>query len=689
MSTERRLHSRDHRLAAARARLRSIKATGDLALAVVPEALAETRGLRELLDDDGEDAEAAYRLGWLTLFRELALPPDDHRRNSVLGTLVEMFVPCLLSGVGDLPPHLLPHIGDAAEPAVIALLERTLVSSAPALLDTVVHQYTYVLKATPADHPGLPQRLSNLGTALHVRYERRSSGPDLDAAIDAHRAAVEATRADDLDLVIRLNGLAGALHTRFEQHADLADLDAAIAAMNRAVEVLPAGHSHLAMVLSNLGRALRTRFERTADVEDLDAAIAVGRQALEVTATDDPRRGHRLQNLSGTLMSRYLRDQGAADLEAAVAALREAVGATPQGHPDRWVMLSSLGYALIIRAVRTEDTADLDAAVLAQQAAAEAAPAGHSGRWLVLSNLGVALRSRCLSSPTAGGEAAGSWGTVISTFRAAVETIPPGHTQRAKCLANLAGALRDRSARANGPVADLDEAVAVAGEAVASTPSHHLELGHRLGELGRILWTRSERTGGQADREEAVRAYTRAAATESTAPFLRVSAAGAGARLLAGVGDMRSADLLGTAVELLPSVAPRRLERRDQQYTIGGFAGLAADAAALTLARQGGEEGALRALQLLETGRGVLLSQALETRSDLTELREKAPGLAARFVTLREELDRSPLDSSLAPGIGDAGLGGEPSQEQRETTVRDFAAVLGEIRSLGGGLASF
>ena len=96
-------------------------------------------------------------------------------------------------------------------------------------------------------------------------------------------------------------------------------------------------------------------------------------------------------------------------------------------------------------------------------------------------------------------------------------------------------------------------------------------------------------------------------------------------------------------MRLLPEVAPRQLERSDQQYAIGEFAGLAGDAAALALADPTGAtsgERAARALRLLEAGRAVLLSQALDTRSDLTDLRHQHPGLAARFIELRDLLDQ-------------------------------------------------
>ena len=100
----------------------------------------------------------------------------------------------------------------------------------------------------------------------------------------------------------------------------------------------------------------------------------------------------------------------------------------------------------------------------------------------------------------------------------------------------------------------------------------------------------------------------------------RISAGRAAARLVAETDPGRAASLLEAAVLLLPEVAPRFLERGDQQYAIGRFAGLAAEAAAAALSDPAVPEPQrpARALRLLEAARGVLLSQALSTRGDLS-----------------------------------------------------------------------
>jgi hypothetical protein len=164
------------------------------------------------------------------------------------------------------------------------------------------------------------------------------------------------------------------------------------------------------------------------------------------------------------------------------------------------------------------------------------------------------------------------------------------------------------------------------------------------------------------------------------------------ARLLARseAGRARATDLLEAAVHLLPEVAPRQLSRSDQQYALGGFAGLTGDAAALILAdtRRTEQERATQALQLLEAGRAILLSQSLDTRSDLTDLSERHPEMAARFVELRNRLDQ-PAEvadgATLLIGVADRPPGAtDRLTRDRHLLAREFADTLAKIRNLAG-----
>jgi hypothetical protein len=134
-----------------------------------------------------------------------------------------------------------------------------------------------------------------------------------------------------------------------------------------------------------------------------------------------------------------------------------------------------------------------------------------------------------------------------------------------------------------------------------------------------------------------VAAY-QAAATESAAPVRdRLMAAVAWGNLAAETGAHElAADGFVTAVQLLPQLAGRRVGRGDAQHWLTQYSGLAADAAACALTT--GDK--VRAVTVLELGRGVLAAQALDGRGDLTELRSRAPELAERFTALSTELER-------------------------------------------------
>ena len=270
----------------------------------------------------------------------------------------------------------------------------------------------------------------------------------------------------------------------------------------------------------------------------------------------------------------------------------------------------------------------------------------------------------------------------VSAGRAAADLIPAGHPDRAGCLSNLASALGDRFEDRDAPQ-DLDGAADAAQAAADATPDDHPERVGFLVNLGGALGARSQRGSDPADADRALAAFTEAVAIASAAPATRILAARKGAALAAATDPGRASDLLEAAVTLLPQLTPRYLDRSDQQYAISWLAGLASDAAALALAdtRDGraGPQAAARALRLLEAGRALLLGQALDTRTELTDLRHQDHGLAQRFTELREQLNQ--------PG-GSAPESGGPlasvQAEERRRLVGQLEATLADIRAIDG-----
>ncbi|MFJ5776953.1 CHAT domain-containing protein [Streptomyces sp. NPDC093094] len=578
-------------------------------------------------------------------------------------------------------------VGESARVVLVnlgtALLSRARRTGSAADLDAAVGRLRQGVAASPPSHPDRAPTLTNLGNALLARHRRSGSEADLDAAVAAHEEAVAVTPAGSPARAGLLGNLASALTSRYRQHGTAADLDAAVAVAQEALAATPDDHPLLPSLLSNLASVLRARFIRTGAEADLDACVEHLQRAVAATPADHGLLAGRLSNLCNALHSRFQRTGARADLEAAITVGRQAVSAAAD-RADRAAFLANLANPLLSRHRRDGTEADLDAAIALGREAVATAPADHVDRPDFLATLGDALlRRHSLSGASADLDSA------VDRLREAAETGPPGHSQRAVRLSNLGNALRTRFDR-TGAAEDLEAAVAVGREAVAAAPDRHPDRATALFNLGNALRRRGERDRNPSAADHAAAAYAEAARLGSAPPSLRIRAGAAAADLLAASG--RTDEAARTAEEsvlLLPQVAPRHLERGDQQRAIGEFAGLSSDAASLVLAAEGGtaDERAQRALSVLEAGRAVLLSRQLHTRSDLTDLAERHPGLARRFTELREVLDAPPGAGAGSPGGAALPPGDLPARHLRDAAA-ELAGVLAEIRALDG-FASF
>lgn len=499
--------------------------------------------------------------------------------------------------------------------------------------------------------PGRCGWLNNLGVALRVRFDRTGRTADLETALRVGREAVELEPGDPA----ALSNLGVTLMTSFRRTGQRADLDDAVRTADQAVAAMPPDLPGRAGVVNNLALALVTRAERTGSADDLARAVSTAQEAVAASPPEDPDRSNRLGNLMTALRLRFERAGDMEDIDAAVRAGRAAVDAVRQDSGARGELLSDLGSALQRRFERTSRMSDLDAAIDAAQGAVEATPGDHPARARYLAHLGVAWHKRFEVT-----RAPHDLETAIDALRQGIGATPADDPQRAGHLSNLGNALlaADR----------IDDAVTALREAVELTPADQPDRPGYLSNLGNALGARYRRTGGGA--EEALAAYRSVVDDPLALPAMRISAARPAAELARHRRPELAAELLETAVRLVPEVTPRRLHRRDRLYHLSLFRGLADDAAALTLEageRTGEQAAAVRALRLLEAGRAVLLGQLLETRGDLSDLERDHPTLAARFARLRGELDADHL-----------------TRDDRVRLTSEFAALVAEIRDRDG-----
>lgn len=587
--------------------------------------------------------------------------------------------------------------------------------------------------ATPAGHPLVASHSSYLGEALMDLFLEYGLPADLSRAIENLKRAVEEAPAGQRDRARYLSYYSGALLLRFEQAGDLADLDAAVQASQVAVDTLPAGDHERAGLLVNLANALAHRYMRAEARADLDTAIAYYTDAVAATPASDPEYPHNLSNLGTALRLRFERTGATEDIDAAAEALKAAIDATPPGHTDQKILLNNLAELLLARFARGGSTGDVDAVIDIFRDGSAALPAGHAGLPIYQSNLGSALLERfrrtgqpgdiseaisALSAAIAAIPAANTYlrtiavsnlgsafgrrfsrtgsptdqDAAVDCYRTALDTAPDGTPLRALQLGNLGNALRTRFGQSADP-ADLDAAVSSLRAAVEESVDNP-ERAFYLTGLGLALHARTglqDHDGSAADHTEALAALVRAARMGLAAPSVRIHAARTAASVAAGSEPSLAVDMIELAIRLLPQTTPRQLTRSDQQYMLTGFPGLASDAAALVLAEADAtgntarQPTPARALELLEAGRTVLLSQAIDVRSDVANLRDRHPVLAARFEELRDRLDQPDDSASQVSQLMDEAS--TASAYARSTGLRrqlagEFTELLAQIRDL-------
>ena len=525
-------------------------------------------------------------------------------------------------------------------------------------------------------HSNLPERLELLFTVL-------ASAPttcDADAAKSVEKAVDRVTSANREYLALtspsnelrqdRAKNLVVGLLVKALLNGDKHSIREAVEAVRWTLQLVEDGglpDSYATEISDILALVAGSRISNDAL---LDVAVETRVIAVRSKSRDDPNREN-LEYLGDLLTSRFNSRGDPSDLDEAIQAARRAVALAPDGS-ESWSSTSlTLGTALMVFAVHENDDTALSEAVKVLRAIRDKAP------------------QRCASP-----------GTSIDPKRLPVETLrsyrrrcdprrghPFGPRGRAASVEHM-GAVYWTAAmnmslllwgrfQANHHFEDLDEAIALAARTVEPIAVPDVDSAICLLNYGEMLAERYAARGDLQDRSAALKALAGAVASGPSAARYRVEAACSLTKIAADSGLWDEAlRALSAAVDLLPLMAPRHFHRSSQQRMLSRFPTLASDAAAVAL-RQGR---ASRAVELLEQGRGVVLSYALETRGDVTELRERYPGLADRFDRTRLELDAA---SALPAGLGltakraDAGL-------RRRKVSESWHDLLAEIRSCPG-----
>jgi tetratricopeptide (TPR) repeat protein len=498
-----------------------------------------------------------------------------------------------------------------------------------AVLDQAAGVLADAVSTPGLDAPALAELDTRLGAVLTTRYVQFGNPADLDVALEALRRARARDALRGHDRLQVLSDLGATLH-------ELHERTGLSALLEEAVEVLETGRGEAGAsrarvvrgLLANLGTVYLGHHEVFGDQESLDSAIECLDQAVARAGAPQPSwqssRGQAYQ-------ARFAETGSPADLERALAALREAA-ATSREPATRRAALGNLAEALRLQAalVPVDEPGDQQGAWARATVAAEAALDGAvvpDERALRLSNLGTLLMDRhdALPDPEVRHRA-------LDCLAEAARLSRPEDPRHAVYLANLASA---------SFTLGLGEDPPMSPPAIA-----------RARELLRA-----------------------AATTASAAPQHRVWAAYTWAQLACKSGDLdEGVEAFAAAIALIPEMVSQRLARRDRERHLAGLSELARDAVACAL--EYGDPA--RAVEFLEHGRGVLISDLLRDARDEAVLRSSRPDLASRL----EQADAglAALNASEQPGTA----------RRRQQLATDRAAVIAEIRECGlPGLADF
>ncbi|MDI5969417.1 CHAT domain-containing protein [Streptomyces sp. SL13] len=564
------------------------------------------------------------------------------------------------------------------------LLGRCEVAADPASLAEAFDQLGFALLEAPAE----PTTLVNLARAAVIRY-----GLDGDrAALRVATARLEENAARSLSPARRARTLATA-GLRLAQRGDEVLRDAAIGLFESAEGSALPGSWEQYEIQGLLGGALMGRWLDAGDSADLVAALTTlrGEQWCPpdggAADEEDPVDVAALLTVSGAgaalpgvvleevgrsvhhslAAGRIAERTGSAEgLDEAIDHLDTLLSLLPAGPPARATILSNRGNQLAARFGSSGDPADLDAAVASLTESLGTAPPGDFGRPARLRNLGCALLDRFWAA----GDPA-DVRTAVGSFEQALTLLPAHHSQRGATQYDLAVALVTRAGHEH-----LGDGLRAGpgDESPGPFPAQSPE------------WR--EAVVDHPDSDRALTLWTAVMASQDLTPQLRIRAGFNASQLTRDTDPALAADTLELTVALLSDVVPRSLHRADQLYRLlgigDGAVGLASQAAALALAvpGTGDRERTLRALRLLETGRGVLLHQTLHTRGDLTDLRRRNAALAERFALVRERLDDTRMAFDEPPDEPPSGSPDAADLDRLLPRLPDRRALAAELASL-------
>jgi tetratricopeptide (TPR) repeat protein len=543
-------------------------------------------------------------------------------------------------------------------------------------LNKIILFLATAVKSIPkVDRNGRAMLFESIATSISRRIEltrknKSEDEADLELLFRMRVTVCQLTPRDDEHWLGRQHNLATAYMFRYMRKETFADLDVAANILEEILKLMPPDHQFRRHCLQTQATCLQLRLgsgdmrtDRNVILQSLDESISLARGR----DYHDPAHTSARFTRASALLESYQLTGSLDDLETAA---NELLGLSTSAKTDQDPLLVSilnnLGAACLYKAARFRSSSDLDAAIGAFRTVAQARdPLERGNAW---SNLGNALMTRYSWCSEGFSETSDALNEALS--------LAPKNSNDYCLLLSKIGALYHMRFDKTGTLKDLWVAE-VCQRKAAERSCTDLYQASLFNDLGITLRAISDTIDSEDALNDAVGAYESGLACIQSPPWQRMVCAMRGAILAAPKNPRRASRLATAAIRLLSNTSPRILSRDDQQYSLSQFNGLATVAAILAVSAG---ESDFEAMRILELGRGVMISNELEMRSDISDLEVSYPSLATQFTTLREKLS-IPLDTiSKYIGIRTSGLG----SAGRHATSQQLDNIIELIRTKEG-----
>ena len=539
-------------------------------------------------------------------------------------------------------------------------------------LDEIIKFTEEAGSAVPSDSPFRLSLRRRHGHAILTRYQLTGNRGDIDHSIQDWRDIVYLTPIDSPQRPDRLGDLAGTLSTRYQNLGDLADLQESIKLCEEGLDLTPVDIETKIGLLRTLAAAYMNEYQRSGDTTFLERSVTLDEEVVKDTESDSRFYAGRLDSLAMSYQERYKRNGALKDLDRAIQLAQEVldnnVSSQSLSHADK---LESLGRLLLLRYQRLLVDDDIERCIELCEEAVQTTSANHIYRADKLNCLAMAYGTRYQEKRDYK-----DLERSVELGREASELTPPGHPNRADRLFDLQLGYRNLWQKTSD-IVHLEKSIELGRDAVESTPLDRPDRSRQLNALGISYQIKFHHLGSAHEEFLGFRTLARQCwqGALDHAPSSIEERLKGGSNLFnlyAAVSDWTQAYETGKKVlSLISQLTSHSLEISDKQHLLIRFADLASEAAAAAL-RAG--KTPFDAIQLLETGRGVIARSLNELRSDVSELAQKHPQLAREYTELRDQLD----------AVGTQGNENGQTTSQKYEAAQKFEKTVQTIRSQPG-----